>query len=185
MHYSLCDMIADITQNAVEADASKVTVEMHEYENSIQVFIRDNGKGMSPETLKKIQDPFFTDGIKHPKRKVGLGIPFLIQTVTETGGNWNISSTLGEGTTVSMMFNLSNIDTPPLGDVPGLFRQLLLLENKKEDYEMEIIRSKKTASEQINYTVYRSELEDALGNLSEVKSLALLGDFLQSQESSE
>ena len=185
MHYFLCDMIADITQNSVEANASKVTIELNETDHTLQVFITDNGKGMSPETLKKIQDPFYTDGIKHPKRKVGLGIPFLIQTGLETGGKWDISSKLGEGTKVQMEFDLTNIDTPPLGDVPGLFRQLFLLENNELDYEMEIIRKKSNATEQLYYTLYRSETADALGSLTQAKSTLLLGDFLVSQERSE
>jgi hypothetical protein len=41
---------------------------------------------MTPAILKKIQDPFFTDGTKHIKRKVGLGIPFLMQAVSLSGG---------------------------------------------------------------------------------------------------
>ena len=84
-----------------------------------------------------------------------------------------------------MEFDLTNIDTHPLGDVPGLFRQLFLLENNELDYEMEIIRKKSNATEQLDYTLYRSELVDALGSLTQAKSLSLLGDFLVSQESSD
>jgi hypothetical protein len=35
---------------------------------------------MTAEELQRALDPFHTDGIKHPHRKVGLGLPFLVQT---------------------------------------------------------------------------------------------------------
>ena len=91
MHYTLSDLIADIVQNSVEADSSQITLELDETQTGLTVYIRDNGKGMSEETLKKVQNPFYTDGIKHPNRKIGMGIPFLIQTVTQTEGDYKIT----------------------------------------------------------------------------------------------
>ena len=185
MHYSLCDTIADIVQNSIEANATCVQVELTETENQITVYVRDNGCGMSAEILKKVQNPFYTDGIKHPKRKIGLGIPFLIQTVTATQGEYKIDSEPGKGTTVYMMFNLRHIDTPPLGDVSGMFRQLLLLTNRNSDYELKISRKKKTASTEIQYVLSRNQLKEVLGDLENGKNLMLLGDFLESQELSD
>ena len=78
MHYSLCDTITDIVQNSIEANASLVEVELTETENKLIVYVRDNGCGMSAEDVKNARNPFYTDGVKHPKRKIGLGIPFLI-----------------------------------------------------------------------------------------------------------
>ncbi|AEE15778.1 ATP-binding protein [Treponema brennaborense] len=189
MHYTLCDMIADLAQNAVEADAGRVTVEFIETESDIAFYIRDNGKGMSAETLERVKDPFYTDGTKHPGRKIGLGIPFLIQTAAETGGEWNITSREGEGTTVYGKFDLKNIDTPPIGDVTGLFRQILMMPDmcaRSERCEIEIIR-KRNRSETVpagrfEYRISRSDLLGALGELQTAASLALLGDFLLSQE---
>ena len=105
MHYSLCDTITDIVQNSIEANASLVDVELTETENNLIVYVRDNGCGMSAEDIKNAQNPFYTDGVKHPKRKIGLGIPFLIQTVNATQGEYKIDSELGKGTTVYMTVN--------------------------------------------------------------------------------
>jgi hypothetical protein len=176
-------MTSDLVQNAVEADSSEIVVEIYETVTELTVTIRDNGKGMSAELLERVKDPFYTDGIKHPGRKIGLGIPFLIQTVTETGGSWDISSREHQGTTVRAQFNLQNIDTPPIGDVPGMFRQILTLPG---NYEMLIFR-KKTGSTPdavllLDYRVARSELADILGDLETAGSMALLGQYLQSQE---
>ena len=178
MHYTLCDLFADLTQNSVEAQAKKISVEVTETEADITVYIKDDGKGMSKETLQKAIDPFYTDGVKHPKRKIGLGLPFLVQTANDTGGEWKIDSVEGKGTTVYCRFDTTNIDTPPVGDVPLFFRQILTFTGS---YEMEIIRNKPGCS----YTIVRSELIDALGNLENAGSLSLLGDFLESQESTE
>lgn len=185
MHYSLCDTITDIVQNSIEANASLVDVELTETENKLIVYVRDNGCGMSAEDVINAQNPFYTGGVKHPKRNIGLGIPFLIQTVTDTQGEYKIDSELGKGTTVYMMFNLQNIDTPPLGDVSGMFRQLLLLTNHNSDYELKISRIKKTASTEIQYDLSRNQLKEILGDLENGKNLMLLGDFLKSQELSD
>ncbi len=181
MHYTLCDMLADLTQNAVEAHASKITVEFIETAANISVSIKDNGKGMDEQTLKRVVDPFYTDGIKHPNRKVGLGIPFLMQTVEETGGSWDIQSKPNEGTTLSIRFNLENIDTPPIGDVPAFFRQIMLFANNSE---LQIVRKKTDVQQTVllDYEVTRSELLDALGELETVQSLAMLGDYLSGLE---
>ena len=175
-------MFSDLTQNAFEAASNLITVELKQDDREILIRIEDNGKGMSPEQLKKATDPFYTDGIKHPGRKVGLGIPFLIQTADETGGSWNIRSESGRGTIVEARFDLTNIDTPPVGDVTGYFRQILTFDGR---YEMIIRRKAPT----LEYTVKRSELLEALelekeGSFTDANSLALLGTYLESMESS-
>ena len=182
MHYTLCDMFSDLTQNAFEAVSNLITVELKQDDREILIRIEDNGKGMSPEQLKKATDPFYTDGIKHPGRKVGLGIPFLIQTADETGGSWNIRSETGQGTIVEARFDLTNIDTPPVGDVTGYFRQILTFDGR---YEM-IIRRK---TQSLEYEVKRSELLEALeleedGSFTDANALSLLGTYLESMESS-
>jgi hypothetical protein len=178
MHYTLCDMIADITANSVEAGASHITLECIQTPDALVVTVTDNGKGMSRETLMKARDPFYTDGKKHPNRKVGLGIPFLIQTAEETDGSWDIQSEPGKGTTVAMKFNLANIDTPPVGNLPDLFLDVLTLPG---NYDMDIHRTD-TASER-DYAFNRNELKGALGGeLESAGSQILLRKFIESQE---
>jgi len=95
MYFNLADLVTDITQNGAESGAS--IVELHICETvdasgkeEFRFTVKDNGKGMTNEELKAAQDPFVTDGIKHPHRKVGLGLPFLIQTAESTGGGWKM-----------------------------------------------------------------------------------------------
>ncbi|MCL2374786.1 MAG: ATP-binding protein, partial [Treponema sp.] len=122
--------MTDIAQNGAEAGADLLELEVSETADSggrreLRFTVKDNGKGMTAEELKAAQDPFVTDGVKHPHRKVGLGLPFLIQTAEISGGGWEMESAKRVsphtpcGTTVSAWFDLGNVDTPPMGDIPG------------------------------------------------------------------
>jgi hypothetical protein len=185
MHFTLGDLITDIAQNAVESGASLVELEIAESRGvggspaEFRFIIKDNGKGMSREELQRAQDPFVTDGKKHPNRKVGLGIPFLIQTAEQSGGGWDITSEKGTGTTVTAWFDLNNVDTPPAGDIPGMFRTIILFEGPGD---LCIRRSRKDEKGESSYEVRKSELVDALGELEDAGSLVLLGKYLHSLE---
>ncbi|MDR3019639.1 MAG: sensor histidine kinase [Treponema sp.] len=171
-------MVTDITQNAVEAGADLVEMEVSDGNGEFRFLVKDNGKGMTEEELKRAIDPFVTDGIKHPNRKVGLGLPFLIQTAMQSNGGWDIKSKKGKGTTVTGWFDTGNVDTPPLGDLPGMFRTILMFDSSAEIF----IRRKKLPDENENYEVRKSELAEALGSLEEAGSLILLDQYLRSLE---
>ena len=203
MHFTLTDLVTDITQNGAESGAETVELYISEKQDSLgkgefRFTVKDNGKGMSGEQLKRVQDPFVTDGIKHPHRKVGLGIPFLIQTAEASGGGWKMESkkrpeapvseasdVSGEGSTgpfgteVSAWFDLGNVDTPPIGDVPGMFRTVLLFDGPAE---MVIKRLRETPEGSVEYEVKKTELADALGGLEDTQSLILLDQYLRSLE---
>jgi hypothetical protein len=183
-------MITDITQNGAESGASLVELELCETLDSpgagsrgeLRFTVKDNGKGMTDGELERAQDPFVTDGIKHPHRKVGLGLPFLIQTAEQSGGGWKIESKKHSGTTVSAWFDLGNVDTPPVGDIPGMFRTVLIFDGPAE---MVIRRSREIAGERVDYEVRKTELIDALGGLEDTQSLILLNQYLHSLEEAE
>jgi hypothetical protein len=177
MHFSLCDLAADIAQNAAESGASIVEMDVTETDRGFAFRLTDNGKGMTEEELERAKDPFHTDGVKHPGRKVGLGIPFLIQTATQSGGSWSIQSRKGLGSTVEASFDLTNIDAPPIGDVPGLLRTMLLFEGPTE---MVIRRTREGASGGTSYEVRKTELAEVLGTLEDAGALVLLDRYLRS-----
>ena len=191
MHFTLADLVTDITQNGAESGASLLELSVSETADSgakgeFRFTVKDNGKGMSLEELKMVQDPFVTDGVKHPHRKVGLGIPFLIQTAEQSNGGWKIESVkkpeANNGTTVSAWFDLGNVDTPPVGDIPGLFRTVLLFSGPSE---IIIRRILETQADPINYEVRKTELVEALGELEDTQSLILLDKYLRSLEENE
>ena len=179
MHRYISDFILDITQNSFEANSSYVELIVNEENRFLYVTIKDNGKGMSQDVLNKVLDPYYTDGIKHKDRKVGLGLPFLVQSVKESGGSFDIKSKPNEGTQVECSFDLCNIDTPPIGDFPSTF---LALYSDPKAKEIVIRREINTSKGSGYYEFSRSELLEILGDFSTVSSLCLLRDFLKSQE---
>jgi hypothetical protein len=183
MHFTLADLVTDITQNACEAKADMVELEIREGDGEFRFLVKDNGKGTTKEELEYALDPFVTDGIKHPHRKVGLGLPFLSQTAIMSGGGWDVQSEKGKGTTATAWFDTGNVDTPPAGDLPGMFRTILMF-NSPADILIRRNLKLKDGTEK-NYEVRKSELVEALGGLEDAGSLVLLDKYLRSLEDDE
>lgn len=116
--------ILDIAENSTRAEAGlvEITVEADTGKDTLTITIKDNGKGMSKEQVKAVEDPFFTT---RTTRKVGLGVPFFKQAALMTGGSFSIHSVLGEGTVVTATFTLSHIDRMPLGDITSTIHTLI------------------------------------------------------------
>lgn len=108
--------IIDIIQNSISAGASliKLTVGEKILENLLFIEIEDNGKGMTPEQVNSLDDPFFTS---RTTRRVGMGIPLFRDSAQQSGGDLVVKSQPGNGTKVTATFELDNIDRPPLGDI--------------------------------------------------------------------
>lgn len=112
--------ILDISQNSITAGASLVEILLTEDESGwLTLAIRDNGCGMSEETLRTVMDPFYTT---RTTRKVGMGIPLLKLAAEQTGGEVKIESVSDKvseshGTTITATFDTKHIDMTPLGDV--------------------------------------------------------------------
>ena len=115
--------ILDISRNSIEADAEELSISMTvSGDNILTIIFKDNGRGMSPEMVKNVTDPFVTT---RTTRKVGLGLPFLKMNAELTGGNLFIESEQKKGTTVTVNFNLQHIDCLPYGDLGSVFSQIL------------------------------------------------------------
>ena len=112
--------ILDISQNSITAGASLVEILLtEEADGWLTLAIRDDGCGMSEETLRTVMDPFYTT---RTTRKVGMGIPLLKLAAEQTGGEVKIESVSKEvsdnhGTTITATFDTNHIDMTPLGDV--------------------------------------------------------------------
>ncbi len=176
MHASVCDILSDLVQNSVEAGASRVELDVSTGPDKIEVRVSDNGKGMDAATLAKAKEPFYSEAGKHDRRRVGLGLPLLYQTVEATDGTVDIQTAPGRGTTIRFALDAKHLDTPPLGDLPATVLGLMTFSG---DYDLVLTR--RTPSD--GYTLSRRELIDALGNLEDVSNLVLARDYLKSQES--
>lgn len=114
--------ITDIASNSLRAGATYILLEIVINEVMATIRITDNGCGMNAETISRVTDPFYTT---RTTRKVGLGIPFLIQNAEQTGGTVKIISQPGKGTEVTAVFNITHIDCPPWGDLADTVAMLL------------------------------------------------------------
>ena len=112
--------ILDIVENSTKARADLIEIQIVEKSNILTIKIKDNGIGMTKDTLQSVSDPFYTT---RTTRKVGMGIPLFRFAAEQTGGGLSITSKYFEehptdhGTVVIAMFDKNHIDFTPLGDV--------------------------------------------------------------------
>ena len=91
--------ISDST-NASSDLQPTVTVSTQKMENGIQITVSDNGTGI-PENIKdKIFQPFFTT--KPTGQGTGLGLSLSYDIVKSHGGELNVQSIEGQGTTFTI-----------------------------------------------------------------------------------
>lgn len=112
--------ILDISENSVKAGAALVEITVSEDNDTLSISVKDDGCGMSEETVRSVIDPFYTT---RTTRSVGLGIPLLKMAAEQTGGRIEISSTRDDGvckthgTVITAYFFKNHLDFTPLGDV--------------------------------------------------------------------
>ena len=118
--------VMDIAQNSISAGASLITITVEEDRglDELSISIGDNGRGMTPEQVEHVTDPFFTT---RTTRSVGLGVPLFKMEAEMTGGRFSIESTVGVGTTTTAVFKPSSVDMIPLGDINGTVSMLVMM----------------------------------------------------------
>lgn len=117
--------ILDIITNAIEAGATRVILLIEEsaLHDRLRIVIRDNGRGMPPELIRQVTDPFTTS---RTTRQVGMGLPLWAQAAERCGGGLDILSQEGCGTTVDAVFRLHHLNRVPLGDIAGTMINLII-----------------------------------------------------------
>ncbi|HTM57150.1 MAG TPA: ATP-binding protein [Candidatus Udaeobacter sp.] len=94
---SLKQVYLNLILNALEAmpDGGTLTVAAGEHAGKIEVALTDTGAGIPEETLRRIGSPFFTT----KARGSGLGLFLTRRLVQSAGGELEIRSEVGRGTT--------------------------------------------------------------------------------------
>ena len=149
--------VLDIAQNSVSANASLIEIELTEdtRKHDLLIGIYDNGKGMTPEQVESVRDPFFTT---RTTRKVGMGIPLFRFAAEMTGGKLEIESEVGVGTKVRAYFKTDHLDFTPIGDMASTMISLITM-NLHIDF---IYRRRLDEKE---FTVDTRQLKEILGDV--------------------
>jgi anti-sigma regulatory factor (Ser/Thr protein kinase) len=148
--------ILDLVQNSIEADASRVLLEVIENYTADTMTIRvtDNGRGMDEETKHRVLDPFVTT---RKTRRVGLGLPLIDMSTQRCDGYLAIDSKPGQGTVVEAVYRHSHLDRPPLGNI------------------VETVKALMVANPELDFT-YSHVVNDAHFSLATGEITAALGD---------
>jgi len=119
--------ILDVAENGVRAGATVVEIEVIESpsKNRLEIFVRDDGRGMTKEEQARALDPFYTTKTER-KKKIGLGLSLLRQSAQEAGGDLEIKSEPQKGTVVRAWFEYNHIDRRPLGDMAATIITLMI-----------------------------------------------------------
>lgn len=103
---SFTDAMLALVSNAADAIAGNdghISISTFQTpERALGLRVEDNGAGMTPDQLERAFDPFFTS--KDVDKGTGLGLSIVRSLVERAGGNIHITSTLGTGTVVEIVF---------------------------------------------------------------------------------
>jgi signal transduction histidine kinase len=109
--------LTEIVSNALDAmpppDGGRLTIEGRRDANDtgtdgVTLTITDSGRGIAPEVLANVCEPFFTTRAEG----TGLGLAIAKRYVEETGGRLSITSVVGGGTTVRIWLPGAGEATP-------------------------------------------------------------------------
>jgi len=101
-------VVINLVNNAVDSIESegkiRITIEGKENQ-SVMLSVSDNGQGMDKETISKIFSPFYST--KTHDKGTGLGLYIVKKICVEHDADIQCQSTIGKGTTFSILFKRS------------------------------------------------------------------------------
>lgn len=96
-------ILSNVINNAREAlpeSGGRIVVRLKSNRRDVEIQVEDSGRGMSPETLKKVR----AGGVSIGKAEgSGLGLSYCLQQMERCGGRFELESRLGEGTRAVLM----------------------------------------------------------------------------------
>jgi signal transduction histidine kinase len=98
----LNQVFMNIMTNAIQAieGEGEITITSTRKHDVVSICISDTGKGMTPETLQKIFDPFYTT--KSVGQGTGLGLSISYGIIKKQGGSIDVISEPGQGSTFTI-----------------------------------------------------------------------------------
>jgi signal transduction histidine kinase len=100
---SLRSVFTNLVISAVEAidgEGGKVSIKLSKTgENSVKVEVTDTGRGISPDDISKVFEPYFST----KETGTGLGLAIVKKAVDDHGGTISVASREGDGTTFTII----------------------------------------------------------------------------------
>lgn len=95
--------IINLVRNSIQANSTQINLRLLKNNNHLELFIEDNGTGISKENINKIFESNFTTKIEG----MGLGLSLAKRYMNSTGGDISIQKSNNEGTIIKLTFQLS------------------------------------------------------------------------------
>lgn len=101
MQQVLLNLISNALDALVESRKKEIHLEVHREDDFVQLTVTDSGRGLTPENLEKIYEPFFTT--KPVGQGTGLGLTTSRSIINSQGGDIICKSQPGVGTTFKVL----------------------------------------------------------------------------------
>ncbi len=95
-------VLVNIINNAIEASdpGQTITLRITADDSNVRAVLEDRGRGIKPEEIDRVFDPFYTT--RHNIGGTGLGLSLTHSIVHQHGGSIDVDSVPGEGTRVTV-----------------------------------------------------------------------------------
>jgi signal transduction histidine kinase len=98
--YELMRVFQNLFKNSLEAGATRLLVAVSHNNGQLEITISDNGSGMDADRVKRA----LHGGFSSKANGTGLGLSICRHLVGSHGATFGLESTLGKGTTISLVF---------------------------------------------------------------------------------
>lgn len=107
----LREALTNVVLNALDAmpRGGALTITTGVQAGHALLHVRDSGVGMSEEVRRRALEPFYTT---KAERGTGLGLSTANSIITRHGGHLEIESSLGRGTTISILLPATEVEEP-------------------------------------------------------------------------
>ena len=107
-------ILTNIISNACKytPDFGKISISAKNLDDFVEIKVSDNGIGIPKEDLPRITERFYRveKGRSREMGGTGLGLSIANEMIKSLGGNLKVESTLGKGTSITLLFKAGDED---------------------------------------------------------------------------